>query len=308
MRVTNTMVYKDFLRNLDTNMNKAQKYQNQLSSLEEISKSSDDPLLMSKILNLQSSISANENYASTIKDALSWSQTQDSALSSVTDSLQRIRTLIESSGTDSQGADELAANKSEIVSEIESMVDSLNTNFDGRYIFSGQKTQTRPFEVVKNTAGEVTGIQYNGSENAGSLEREVAKGVSIDMICDGKQILNESGTADVPDNLSTFFSDVLTALNNGDTAKLSGVLLEKADDYTENVVDLRTRIGATYNRLEATQERNTSEKTNLNEVLSNKQGIDLAEKYMEYSNQMVAYQASLAMGTKVLQTSILDYL
>jgi hypothetical protein len=29
---------------------------------------------------------------------------------------------------------------------------------------------------------------------------------------------------------------------------------------------------------------------------------------MEYQNQMIAYRSTLAMGTKVMQTSILDYL
>jgi len=47
---------------------------------------------------------------------------------------------------------------------------------------------------------------------------------------------------------------------------------------------------------------------NLTETLSNKQDVDVAEKYMEYQNQMTAYQATLAMGTKIMQMTILDYI
>lgn len=47
------------------------------------------------------------------------------------------------------GTDEVAANKDEIQQSISELVDTLNTNFDGRYIFGGENTTTVPFEVQK---------------------------------------------------------------------------------------------------------------------------------------------------------------
>ena len=43
-------------------------------------------------------------------------------------------------------------------------------------------------------------------------------------------------------------------------------------------------------------------------MLSNKEDIDLAEKYMEYSMEMIAYESTLQMGTRILQTNILNYM
>ena len=37
--------------------------------------------------------------------------------------------------------------KDEVEMQVEHLGDVLNTNFDGRYIFAGQKTTTRPFEI-----------------------------------------------------------------------------------------------------------------------------------------------------------------
>ncbi|MCC7666624.1 flagellar hook-associated protein FlgL [Liquorilactobacillus satsumensis] len=306
MRISNNITYSDFLQNLSSNSSKVQKSMDQLSSFKEISKSSDNPLLASKIMDLNNSVAQNSMYSTTISDALSWSQVQDSALSSVSNSLSRIRTLVQSSATATSGTDEVAANKDEIQQSISELVDTLNTNFDGRYIFGGENTTTVPFEVQKNSAGDITGLKYNGTSQ--NLSREISNGVSVDLLANGNTLMNETGTSTQPQNLGTYFNSLITALNSNDKTALSGNLLQGIDNYSENFVTVRSRVGALENRLTAAQSRNTTEKTNLTEELSNKQDVDVAQKYMEYQNQMTAYQATLAMGTKIMQTSVLNYM
>ncbi|MFT8954074.1 flagellar hook-associated protein FlgL [Liquorilactobacillus satsumensis] len=306
MRISNNITYSDFLQNLSSNSSKVQKSMDQLSSFKEISKSSDNPLLASKIMDLNNSVAQNSMYSTTISDALSWSQVQDSALSSVSNSLSRIRTLVQSSATATSGTDEVAANKDEIQQSISELVDTLNTNFYGRYIFGGENTTTVPFEVQKNSAGDITGLKYNGTSQ--NLSREISNGVSVDLLANGNTLMNETGTSTQPQNLGTYFNSLITALNSNDKTALSGNLLQGIDNYSENFVTVRSRVGALENRLTAAQSRNTTEKTNLTEELSNKQDVDVAQKYMEYQNQMTAYQATLAMGTKIMQTSVLNYM
>lgn len=310
MRVTDSLMSQSFLRNLSTNTNNMMKYQEQLSTLKEVSKPSDDPLRVSKILDLNNTIIQNDQYKTTISDSIEWTNVQDSALSSATDSLQRIKTLIQSSVNDTMSHSDRQANKAEIESEIHGFVDALNTNFGGRYVFAGMNTTETPFKVEKSDAGDITAISYSGTketEGNTNLSREIAPGVSIELSTDGNIFMNEKGTAASPDNISTFFTDVLSALDTDDTEKLSG-LLDRADQQLENVVSNRAKTGAIFNRLESTLERNDSEKLNLKTILSENQDIDLAEKYMQFTMENTAYQASLSMGTKILQTNILDYL
>lgn len=310
MRVTDSLMSQSFLRNLSTNTKNLQKYQEQLSSLKEVNRPSDDPLRVSKILDLNNTIVQNDQYKTTINDAIQWTNVQDSALSSATKSLQRIKTLIQSSATDTMSSSDRQANKAEIASEIHGVVDALNTNFGGRYVFAGMNTTEVPFKVETDEAGEIIGISYHGTNDpaiSGNLSREIAPGVSIELNTDGRVFMDEQGTADSPDNLSSFFKDVMQALDADDTEKLSG-LLDRADQAIENVVSSRAKTGAVFNRLEATLERNDSEKLNLKSMLSENQDIDLAEKYMQFTMEKVAYQSSLAMGTQILQTNILDYL
>ena len=305
MRVTDSLMSKSFLRNLSANTSNVMKYQNQLSTLKEVSKPSDDPLKVSKILDLNNSIIQNDQYKTTINDAIQWTNVQDSALSSATESMQRIKTLIQYSANGTLSHEDRQANKAEIESEIQGTVDALNTNFGGRYVFAGMNTTEKPFEIDKSDTGEIIGIIYNKNEATGNgnLSREIAPGVSVELNTDGRNFMNANGL----NNLGTFFFDALTALETDDTEKLSG-LLDRADQEIENVVSNRSKIGSIFNRLTATLERNDSEKLNLKTMLSENQDIDLAEKYMQFTMEKSAYQAALSMGTKILDTSILDYL
>ncbi|WP_414839018.1 flagellar hook-associated protein FlgL [Carnobacterium sp. TMP28] len=309
MRVTDSLMSQSFLRNLNASTNNMLKYQKQLATLKEVSKSSDDPLRVSKILDLNNTIVQTDQYKTTINDSIQWTNVQDSALDSATKSLQRIKTLIQASANDTLNHSDRQAQKREVEAEISGVVDALNTNFGGRYVFGGVNTTKIPFEVDKGSAGEITGISYHGTipDVSGNLTREIAPGVSIELNTDGTVFINEKGTTGSPDNISTFFTDVLQALESDDTEKLSG-LLDKADQQLDNVVANRSKVGSIFNRLEATLERNTSEQLNLKTMLSENQDIDLAEKYMEFTMENTAYQASLSMGTKILQTNILDYL
>ena len=99
----------------------------------------------------------------------------------------------------------------------------------------------------------------------------------------------------------------MTALDEDDKKQLSGDLMNRMDKFSSNLVDNRTNIGAVANRLKAAQARNETEKISLTQSLSDRQDVDIAEKYMKYQNQMLAYQTTMAKGTKIMQTTILDY-
>lgn len=303
MRVSSNVTYNDFIKNLNRNAVKVQKTLNQLSSLQEVSQSSDNPLLVSKIINLNVSLGKNATYSQEIKDSISWSNTQDGALESVSSSMNRIRTLMQASGTATAGKEEIKANKNEIQQELRSVVAALNTNFDGRYVFAGQATDKAPYEVIEDDNGEVIGIQYNGTSD--DLPREIADGVTVNLVTDGSKMM-----AAGEEKLDTFVKDLMAALNEGEDGnkdQLSGSLMERIDKLSSNFVDNRTHIGAVANRLKAAEARNETEKLSMTQSLSERQDVDVAEKYMEYQNQMLAYKTTMAMGTQIMQTTILDY-
>lgn len=307
MRITNSTLSTNYLRNLNRNLELMQKYQNQLSSGKEVSKPSDNPLLVSKIMDLNNNILQNEQYNKNISDTLGWVNTQDGALKGVTDTLNRVRDLIIYGANGSLSETDRAAIKDEVVMKIQELADILNTNFDGRYIFAGQKTTKMPFSVVDDTLiYNADGTPGDGSEK--NISREISKGVTIDLLTNGSSITTADSAANK--ELGALLNNIVKALDGDglDTEALSGELLSDIDIHLDNVLRVRSKIGAIHNRLEAAESRNESENINLNSLLSQREDIDIAEKYMEYSVMKTVYQASLATGAQILQPSLLDYL
>ena len=124
----------------------------------------------------------------------------------------------------------------------------------------------------------------------------------MELLTDGQYFMGSEDS-----DLASFFTNVFEALDGDDSQTLSE-LIGNADAITDTIVNRRTEIGAIFNRLEAAKNRNESENINLHSTLSKEQDIDVAEKIMQYSMEMVSYEASLQMGTRILQTNILNYL
>lgn len=307
MRVTNSLMSKSYLRNLNNQTNRVLKYQKQLSSLKEVSKPSDDPLTVSKILDLKDNIIQNERYLGTIDDAIDWTNVQDSALEQASNSLGRIRTLIQSAANGTMTQDDRKAILNDVKGEIESFRDAANTSFGGRYVFAGAKNDKSPFTSSFEVSGGKTELTFEYTGDTMELTREVAPGVDVRLQTNGQDLTKFSED----DDIGEFFKEVISALeseNPKEIEKLGGELLDRSDQAIDNVVEMRANVGSTFKRLEAAKNRNESEKINLKSILSSKEDVDLAEKYMEYSMEMVAYDASLQIGTRILQSNILNFL
>ncbi len=308
MRISTNMTSTDFINNLETATDRVQKTMNQLSSLKEYNKSSDNPLAVSKIMDLNVSLAENKSYATTISDATSWVQTQDSALQSVSTTLNSIRSIIVSANSSgSLTQDEYNAYKTQLSQNIGTIIDVLNTSFDGRYIFGGSATTTKPFSAITDNDGNIVSLQYNG--NTSELDREISNGVSVTLPTNGMRVMKDGDG----NNLGTFFTELMNDLEQAGTSADSvsedlSKKLDQIDSLKNNAVNYDTKVGAIENRLKAAKDRNSTEKTTLKDTLSTRQDVDVAEKYMEYQNQMLSYKAALAMGTKIMQTTVLDYM
>ena len=299
MRVTNNMLSNGYLNNLSKNLKQMQTLQQRGTTGKAVSKPSDNPILISKIMTLKSNIVENENYNNTIHDSQAWTTAQDSALDGAAKSMRRIRDLTISAAKGSLSQVDKDAIKAEIEAETNTLKDVLNSSFDGRYIFGGQKTLTKPFETDENGK-----INYLGDNN--NIEREVSKGITVELLTDGSKLLDAKGD-DLGDMLKNLLDDVAN-MDDESMERLSGEHLEKIDKHLDNLVGARTKIGAIDNRLEAAKSRNEGENISLKDMLSKKEDVDIVENYIESTLLSTVYQASLSAGAKILQPSLLDYL
>ena len=71
---------------------------------------------------------------------------------------------------------------------------------------------------------------------------------------------------------------------------------------------MHTEVGARTNRVTYTKEKHENITLNLKETLSRVEDIDMVEAIIQMTEMETAYQASLQVGAKIMQLSLLDFL
>lgn len=330
MRITNSMMSRSFLRDVNRNQTSMKKINDQLTSGKEFRKPSDNPFKVARSMQLHGDINTNTQYNQNIKDTINFLDTTDTALEQVNNVFQRVRELMVSSGNAAFGSDEQKAIKDEINEKVNEVSQILNTSFDGKYIFGGTKGSSKPLGSMENKDtgnnelhlsgknGEILDLNSNDQSItnqvgmiAGGLNTEISQGVKIDYNVSATDVLifNDANGKEV--NVMNLFKDITNNLgsqNADDAKKVTNENLEAMDSVMSNLLKLRSEVGSKQNRMESAQEQNEAEKLNMKGILSQTEDIDLAEKTIEASVMQSVYMASLQTSGRIMQPSLLDYL
>lgn len=169
MRITNKMMTNNALYNINSNKNLMSSLEQQYSSGKKITKPSDDPIVAVRALKFRTNLSElNQYYEKNIPDALAWMDVTESALKTVNSIITSMNTYCNQGANDYPTAEDRDA----IATNLEQLKGQLyqegNTNYAGRYVFSGYKTDT---SLVFNEA--TTNLKYEISEplSADSIDR-----------------------------------------------------------------------------------------------------------------------------------------
>ena len=140
MRVTNGMLVNTTLTGLYNNMNAMNKTYAQMVSGKKIQTVSEDPIIAGRALKLKTSVLENEQYESNTKEATSWMEITEGALSNIHDILQTIRTKCVEAATATLEKEDKEVIKNEIEELWKQIQEEGNVSYGGRYVFTGYKT------------------------------------------------------------------------------------------------------------------------------------------------------------------------
>ncbi len=141
MRVTNSMMVNNLLRNLYKNYTKMDKSQQMLSSQKKFLRPSDDPIGVTRSLRLSTEILNMQQYKRNAEDSDSWLQSSEQAVNNIISVMQRIRELtVQGSNTGTYSPDDRKKIADEIKELKEQLIGIGNTAYAGSYLFSGFKT------------------------------------------------------------------------------------------------------------------------------------------------------------------------
>lgn len=109
------------------------------------------------------------------------------------------------------------------------------------------------------------------------------------------------------DNVYLLLDKCISMLKKGDTDSLSGMISE-IQGAQSNALCFQTEIGATENRLSLISSRYDASEINYTEMQSNAVDADMAEAIINLTTALTVYNAALAGGAEIVQTSLVDFL
>ena len=301
MRITEGMTNRVVLQDLSQTKGKLTQLQREISSGKRITRPSDDPFGTGRTLALSGELESFKQYKSNVDDGIGWVTATETALSRITDTVQRARELLVQGGNDSNGQIAREGIAAEIEALTEAVKQEANVTYDDRYIFAGTATETRPYELGP-------GDEYAG--DGGTIQRVIGKGVSLGVNVDIEGLLG-NGAAAEDNKLLDVLRDIATDLRGGtaeNAEALRGSDLERLSTNIDELTRVRAVVGATTNRLETAGTRlEQLQEASLNQ-LSQVYNVDMAEALVDYSTQQAAYETALRAGSTLIQPSLMDFL
>ncbi|GAA4873874.1 flagellar hook-associated protein FlgL [Paenibacillus vulneris] len=295
LRVTQSMMSMQLIRNLNTNTMRMNSMQEQMSTGRRINRPSDDAVGITYSLRYRSELDANDQYIKNVDTSRSWLDFNDTMLDQVDQVFLRATDLATqgANGTNSEAA--LKSIKAEVDELYKQLVTIGNSKLNGKFVFNGQTTDKAPY--TEEDAGNETTDPYE-------VAFEVGAGIKLPVNLTGNEIF---GSRTDPDNAFQILKQLSSDLELGNTTGVSAAL-DKISSRMNTIVSTRAEIGARVNRLEFVENR-------LKDIGLNIEGLQSKVEDADYSKLMVdskvnenIYQASLSVGAKIISPTLVDFL
>ncbi len=145
VRITQSLLSDRTLFNLQNNINRVARLQDQLATGRRVNRPSDDPIDFPLSLSHRTTINLGQSHLRNINNARSNLDLSEASLNSLTEVLQNVRQLAVQGANETNDAEARLAISDQIKELFGEVVNLANSNFNGRYIFGGSSTTNQPF-------------------------------------------------------------------------------------------------------------------------------------------------------------------
>ncbi|WP_303969760.1 flagellar hook-associated protein FlgL [Sporosarcina ureae] len=300
MRVTQSMLSQNMLRNLSGSYNKMGKLQEQLNTGKKVTRPSDDPVVVMKGMGYGMQVDKVEQFQKNMGEVNNWLDSSDDALDGVGQVLQRMKELAtNASNTGAMTENDRKAIATEISQLREHLQDVANTKVGDKHIFSGSMTD-RPLYNKGNDAGVGKGFEQGDSFKS-NVEIEVFDGVSLRVSTDVTKMFK-----DIDDMLETVKD--LTATGSSATGESFSKMIEDIDNQMDVVLSKRADIGARSNRAELMHNRLEMQEGAAKKQRSQNEDVDYEKTITDLITSESIHRATLSVGARIMQPSLMDFL
>lgn len=292
MRVTQSMLSNNMLRNLSTSYNQMGKLQDQITTGKKVNRPSDDPVVAMKGMGYRMQVDKVHQFQRNLGEVHNWLDSSDDALDKVGQTLHRAKELM----TQAANGTNTDSDKKMILKEMEQLqqhVQTLgNTKVGDKYLFSGTKTGAPLFK---------DGEMQTDAAFTKPVEIEVFDGVSMQVNTDLRDVFH---------NVNEMFKSIKTSIEDPESAEAKPMdeFIGLIDENLNAVLTQRSDIGARQNRAEMMENRLASQEVYAIKQMSENEDIDYEKVITEMITQESIHRAALSVGARIIQPSLVDFL
>lgn len=289
---------QQYLADVNRTESQLQTVTSQISSGIAVQQPSDNPDAVTEILQVQNSLAANKQIQANLGSVTAEVNTADSALQSAVQQLTSGITLATQGASSTQTAQTRATLAQQVSGIQQALVGITQTQVNGRYIFSGDQDGQAPY-ALDSTQPE--GVQQMVSGSSTRVIQSV-DGTSFAVALTAQQIFDARNPDSTPatGNVFAAVQNLLTALNNNDTAGITSALgsLKSASSYLNGQLQF---YGSVENRIQQATSLAQKFQTQQQTELSNLQETDIPSAATELSQLQVQQQASMTVEANLQQ-------
>lgn len=293
MRVTQSMLSSNMLRNLSTSYSKMSTLQEQINTGKKITRPSQDPVVATKGIGYRTDLSKVEQFQRNLGEVNNWLDSSDDALDHVGQAVIRLQELVTDAANGTKTLEDREKIKVEITQLREQIQDLGNTKVGDKYLFSGTNTS-----VPLHDGDKFTDVSdYPGLES--EVKIEVYDGVEIKVNTNGIKLFSD---------IDALLGKIEGSLENGDESTVISGYLKEISNVQNNVLESRADIGARQNRVEMMENRLASQEVIATKRMSENEDIDYEKSITELITQESIHNAALSVGSKIIQATLVDFI
>lgn len=306
MQISTSLRFDRAISQMGIAQDRLGKTQLQLTNGKEVLKPSDAPDKAATITRLNSVIARQESYLETVKAVEDKLSQQETATTSASDVITRLKELTVQAANDTYSAQDRKYIDIEVRELRDQLLSLANTqDVNGNYIFSGSRVGKVAF-----TADADGRLVYQGDQTVSPAgvgdQREVATNRAGTNPF-GRLIRVGTDGEPVPVGFFQVIEDLSAALQANDVSSLQRAVGEVGtlqDSMTESLA----HIGASRNVLQSQTSLAEETLLRLKSTLSDAQDVDYSEAITRMNKDMLALEAAQSSFAKISQLNLFDYL
>ncbi|MBN8573245.1 MAG: hypothetical protein J0M05_04980 [Candidatus Kapabacteria bacterium] len=330
MRITQNAQALSYNRSILELQERVDRGQNKITTGLNYSNLSEQPKTIVDIQQLQTLVDRNSRFITSLDEVSNEMYAGEFAAEKLAEKVQDIRQLAIDASKHT-AYDKMPVLGQQVFQRLTDMVRDANTDFGGRFVFAGTKntpqslnmappsTNNLPFELVQEAAtpDNPSGLRviFKGNTKERMVDKSIGSPEQINITAN--DAFGGSGTEifdTVIDiyNKMTYRSDGTLrtsdeVMNVEDQRILQGYV-QTISNQAERLDEEIGRYAYRRSRLEAISVQLTEESTRLKELRSQLEDTNMPETILQLKRDQNAYEYSLNVGSRLFQTSLLDFL